>query len=208
MEYVELRIFCRNNNILCRVVLKKHFVFCKAHPLQKELEVFQYRTKSPGLNHPGISAVSHWFSFSTTATGLLVHHSSRLNRRTFLKPLFKSTFFKNKTLIAIPHQTRPFLWTQTIRIGLNSVQRGTLYPLVRLYDLIAMRSDTESLSFLARPYLNDYTGRSQATAMSKPDKTFPLLILPMLPSLHDLGVGPYEFRLSDCPHSLEWLYLS
>jgi hypothetical protein len=22
------------------------------------------RTKSPGLNHPGISAVSHWFSFS------------------------------------------------------------------------------------------------------------------------------------------------
>ena len=37
----------------------KHFVFCKAHPLQKEQEVFQYRTKSPGLNHPGISAVSH-----------------------------------------------------------------------------------------------------------------------------------------------------
>jgi hypothetical protein len=42
----------------------KHFVFCKAHPLPKEQEVFQYRTKSPGLNHPGISAVSHWFSFS------------------------------------------------------------------------------------------------------------------------------------------------
>ena len=39
--------------------------------------------KSPGLNHPGISAVSHWFSFSKTATGLPVHHSSRLNRRTF-----------------------------------------------------------------------------------------------------------------------------
>jgi hypothetical protein len=50
------------------------------------------------------------------------------------------------------------------------------------------------------------TGRSQATAMSKPDKTFPLLILPVLPNLHNPGVGPYEFRLSDCPHSLEWLY--
>jgi hypothetical protein len=25
---------------------------------------FNIRTKSPGLNHPGISAVSHWFSFS------------------------------------------------------------------------------------------------------------------------------------------------
>jgi hypothetical protein len=54
---------------------EKHFVFCKAHPLQKEQEVFQYRTKSPGLNHPGISAVSHWFSFSKAATGLFVHHS-------------------------------------------------------------------------------------------------------------------------------------
>jgi hypothetical protein len=44
--------------------------------------------------------------------------------------------------------------------------------------------------------------------MSKPDKTFPLLILLVLPSLHTPGVGPYEFRLSDCPYSLEWLYLS
>jgi hypothetical protein len=61
----------------------KHFVFFKAHPLPKEQEVFQYRTKSPGLNHPGISAASHWFSFSKTATGLAVHDSSRLNRRTF-----------------------------------------------------------------------------------------------------------------------------
>jgi hypothetical protein len=61
----------------------KHFVFCKAHPLPKEQEVFQYRTKSPGLNHLGISAVSHWFSFSKTAIGLSVHRSSRLNRQTF-----------------------------------------------------------------------------------------------------------------------------
>jgi hypothetical protein len=66
--------------------------------------------------------------------------------------------------------------------------------------------NAKSLSFLARPNLNGYTGRSQATAVSKPDKTFPLLILPVLPSLHNPGVGPYEFRLSDCPHSLEWLY--
>jgi hypothetical protein len=41
-----------------------------------------------------------------------------------------------KTLIVIPHQTRPYQWTRTIRIGLNSAQRGTLYPLVRLCDLI------------------------------------------------------------------------
>jgi hypothetical protein len=61
----------------------KHFVFFKVHPLPKEQEVFQYRIKSPGLNHPGISAVSHCFLFSKTATGLPVHHSSRLNHRTF-----------------------------------------------------------------------------------------------------------------------------
>jgi hypothetical protein len=42
-----------------------------------------------------------------------------------------------KTLIVIPHQTRPYQWTRTIRIGLNSTQRGTLYPLVRLCDLMA-----------------------------------------------------------------------
>jgi hypothetical protein len=61
----------------------KHFIFFKAHPLPKEQKVFQYRTKSPGLNHPGITTVSHWFLFSKTATGLSVRHSSRLNRRTF-----------------------------------------------------------------------------------------------------------------------------
>jgi hypothetical protein len=51
-----------------------------------------------------------------------------------------------------------------------------------------MRPESESLSFLARPYLNGYTGRSQATTMSKPDKTFPLLILPVLPIHHNPGV--------------------
>jgi hypothetical protein len=87
MEFAETTIFYAG--LFC-----KHFVFFKAHPLPKEQEVFQYRTKSPGLNHPGISAVSHWFSFKKTATGLPVHHSSRLNRRTFLKSLFsKAPFF-------------------------------------------------------------------------------------------------------------------
>jgi hypothetical protein len=54
---------------------------------------FNIRTKSLGLNHPGISAVSHWFSFSKTTIRLLVHHSSRLNRWTFLKPLFSNAPF-------------------------------------------------------------------------------------------------------------------
>jgi hypothetical protein len=74
----------------------KYFVFFKVHPLPKEQEVFQYRSKSPGLNHPGISAVSHWFSFSKTAIGLPVHHNSRLNRQTFLKTTFQKHFWKTK----------------------------------------------------------------------------------------------------------------
>jgi hypothetical protein len=42
----------------------------------------------------------------------------------FMKPI-------EKALIAIPYQTRPYQWTRTIRIGFNSAQRCTLYPLVR-----------------------------------------------------------------------------
>jgi hypothetical protein len=58
-----------------------------------------------------------------------------------------------------------------------------------------MRPKSESLSFLTRHYLNGYTGRSQATAMSKPDKTFPLLILPVLPSLHNPGVWTVRVQI-------------
>jgi hypothetical protein len=62
---------------------KNILYFAKRILSKKSRKFFNIRTKSPGLNHLGISAVSHWFSFSKTATGLPVHHSSRLNRRTF-----------------------------------------------------------------------------------------------------------------------------
>jgi hypothetical protein len=102
----------------------KHFVFFKAHPLPKEQEVFQYRTKSPGLNHPGISAVSHWFSFSKIATGLPVHHSSRLNRRTFYNHFSKEFFGKQNTNCQIHAMTHPYPWTRTIRIDFQTLRRG------------------------------------------------------------------------------------
>jgi hypothetical protein len=57
--------------------------FSKRILSQRSKKFFNIRIKSSGLNHPGISAVSHWFLFSKTATRLPVHHSSRLNRRTF-----------------------------------------------------------------------------------------------------------------------------
>jgi type IV secretory pathway VirB3-like protein len=59
MEYVELRIFCRNNNILCRVVLKNILYFAKRILSKRSRKFFSIIIKSPGLNHPGISAVSH-----------------------------------------------------------------------------------------------------------------------------------------------------
>jgi hypothetical protein len=152
MEYVELRIFCRNNNILCRVVLKKTFcTFAKGILSKRSRKFFSIITKSPGLNHPGISAVSTGFHFQKQ----LLDFPSTIAHGSTAEPFKKHFsqnhlfFLENKTLIAIPYQTRPFLWTQTIRIGLNSAQRCTLYPLVRLCDLIASETRIR-ISFFPR----------------------------------------------------------
>jgi hypothetical protein len=58
-----------------------------------------------------------------------------------------------------------------------------------------MRPESESLSFPTRPYLSGYAGRSQATTMPKPDKTFPLLILPVLPSHHNPRVWTVRVQI-------------
>jgi hypothetical protein len=56
-----------------------------------------------------------------------------------------------KSLIVIPHQTRPYQWTRTIRIGFNSAQRGTLYPLVRF--LRSHRRETRMPDLFLPPYV-------------------------------------------------------
>jgi hypothetical protein len=153
MEYVELRIFCRNNNILCRVVLKTFCIFAKRILSKRSRKFFSIITKSPGLNHLGISAVPTGFHFQKQLLDFpsTIAHDSTAGP---FKNHFSQTrpFFENKTLISIPHQTRPFLWTQTIRIGLNSAQRCTLYPLVRLYDLITSETRIR-ISFFPRTSL-------------------------------------------------------
>jgi hypothetical protein len=68
----------------------KHFVFFKAHPLPKEQEVFQYRTRSPGLNHPGISAVPTGFHFQKQ----LLDFPSTIAHGSTTRP-FKTTFQKH-----------------------------------------------------------------------------------------------------------------
>jgi hypothetical protein len=83
MEYVELRIFAETAIFYAGLFLKNILYFAMRILSKRSRKFFNIRTKPPGLNHPGISAVSHWFSFSKTATGLPVHHSSRFNSQTF-----------------------------------------------------------------------------------------------------------------------------
>jgi hypothetical protein len=129
--------------------------------------------------------------------------------------LLKTTFFKrtlfleNKTLIVIPHQTRSFLWTQTIRICLNSAQMGTLYPLVRF--LRSHRRETRMLNLFLSSHVLTLTVIPEGVRLlpcPNLTKHSPSLSSRCSPAFITLGFGPYEFRLSDCPYSLEWLYLS
>jgi hypothetical protein len=188
----------------------KTFCIFQSHPLPKEQEVFQYRTKSPGLNHLGISAVSHWFHFKKQ----LLDFSSTIAHGSTARPFknhFSQThpFFENKTLIVIPHQTHPFLWTQTIRIGLNSAQRGTLYPLVRF--LRSHRREIRMSNLFLSSHVLTLTVIPEGVRPPPcPNwtKHSPSLSSRCSQAFITLGFGPYEFRLSDCPYSLEWLYLS
>jgi hypothetical protein len=61
MEYVELRIFAETTIFYAGLFCKTFCIFQSASSTKGAGSFFQYRTKSPGLNHPGISAVSHWF---------------------------------------------------------------------------------------------------------------------------------------------------
>jgi hypothetical protein len=67
----------------------KHFTLFKARPLLKKQEVFQYRTKSPRLNHPEISLVFIGFHFQKQ----LLDFPSNIANDSSAGP-FKTTFQK------------------------------------------------------------------------------------------------------------------
>jgi hypothetical protein len=77
---------------------------------------------------------------------------------------------------------------------------GTLYPLVRLCGLMANETRIPNL-FLSSHVLTltVIPERSQATTMPKPDKTFPLLILPALPSHHNPWVQTVQVQIERPP---------
>jgi hypothetical protein len=147
------------------------------------------------------------FSHSTT-TELLAHMASFSFPKTHPHTHFP-VLGGYKTLIIIPHQTRPFQWTRTIRIGLNSAQRGTLYPLVRF-----LRSHRREIRmpnlFLSSHVLTLTVILEGVRPPPCPNRTkhSPSLSSRCSPAFITLRFGLYEFRLSDCPYSLEWLYLS
>jgi hypothetical protein len=123
------------------------------------------------------------------------------------KTTFQKHFLENKTLIVIPHQTRPFQWTRTIRIGLNNAQRCTLYPLVRFlqshYRDFRMPNLSLSLHVLTLTIILEGV---RPLPCPNQTKHSPSLSSRCSPAIKTLGFGSYEFRLSDCPYSLEWLY--
>jgi hypothetical protein len=98
---VELKVFSKKP-LFMQGHFVKHFIFSKAHSLPREYKVFHFQTKSSRLNHPGISVVSHRFSFSKpkAASGSTIAHGSTIEP-------FKNHFqniFKNKILIV---RTKP-----------------------------------------------------------------------------------------------------
>jgi hypothetical protein len=61
MEYVELRIFAETTIFYAGLFLKNILYFAKRILSKRSRKFFSIITKSPRLNHPGISAVSYCF---------------------------------------------------------------------------------------------------------------------------------------------------
>jgi hypothetical protein len=116
---------------------------------------------------------------------------------------------RSKTLIAIPHQTRPYQWTRTIRIGFKLCAEGYTLP-----TSLALRSHGQwdpnpnlfpSLHVLTLTVISEGVRPPPCPNRTKHS---PSLSSRCSPTIITLGFGLYKFRLSDCSYSLEWLYLS
>jgi hypothetical protein len=118
-------------------------------------------------------------------------------------PKERSSTFSHSTTTKLPTPVALLLFPKTpIPVDTNYSNRfQTLHRGVHVTHYSGsvipwpMRPKSETLSFLARPYLNDYTKRNKATTMPKPDKTFPFLILPVLPSRHNPGVWTVQVQI-------------
>jgi hypothetical protein len=144
--------------------------------------------------------------FHTTTTEL----PSPVAQLLFLKTPIHSPFLRRlKTLIAIPQQTHPYQWTRTIRIGFKLCAEVYTLP-----TSPALRSHGQW-----DPNLKLFPSSHVLTLMVIPEgvkpppcpnwtKHSPSLSSRCSPTFITLGFGLCKFRWSDCPYSLEWLYLS
>jgi hypothetical protein len=116
---------------------------------------------------------------------------------------------RSKTLIAIPHQTCPYQWTRTIRIGFKLYAEGYTLP-----TSPALRShghwDPNPKLFPSLHVLTLTVIPEEVRPPPCPNwtKHSPSLSSRCSLAIITLGFGLYKFRLSECPYSLEWLYLS
>jgi hypothetical protein len=126
-----------------------------------------------------------------------------------LKPTFlKRTLFwkQNTNCHTTPDSSIPVDTDYSNRF---EAQRGTLYPLVRF--LRSHRRETRMLNLFLSSHVLTLTVIPKGVRPPPcPNRTkhSPSLSSWCSPAFITLGFGPYEFRLSDCPYSLEWLYLS
>jgi hypothetical protein len=111
-----------------------------------------------------------------------------------------SWFTEIKTLISIPHQTRPYQWTRTIRIGFKLCAEGYTLP-----TSLALRShgqcDPNPNLFPSFHVLTLTVIPEGVRPPPCPNQTKHSLSLSSRcsPAIITLEFGPYKFRLSDCP---------
>jgi hypothetical protein len=91
---------------------------------------------------------------------------------------------------------------------LNSAQRCTLYPLVQLCDLMANETQIKNSLFpcTTLPWRLYRKAQGHLHAQTR-TKHSPSLFSRCSPAIITLGHRPCKFGSSDCPYSLEWLYL-
>jgi hypothetical protein len=96
MEYVELRIFAETSIFYAGLFLKNILYFAKRILSKRSRKFFSIITKSPGLNHPGISAVPTGFHFQKQLLDFpsTIAHGS--TARPFKNHFSKASFFKTK----------------------------------------------------------------------------------------------------------------
>jgi hypothetical protein len=168
------------------------------------------RTKSPGLNHPGISTVATGFHFKKQLLDFPSNIAHGSTTGPFKNHFSKAPFFgkQNTNSHTTPDSSIPVDTDYSNRFS-NSTQRGTLYPLVRFLRSHHRETRMSNL-FLSSHVLTLTVILEGVRPPPCPNRTkhSPSLSSWCSPAFITLGFGPYKFRLSDCPYSLEWLYLS